>query len=483
MTKKTHGRAHEISAKTRFMVIGHLLVSPPKKGELKQAIAELAARTWQHPENGTPMRFSFSTIERWYYTAKREKDDELRALKRKRRSDAGCTIMSLQMGEVLTGMYNSDPDFSVKLHYDNLVAYVKKHPELGEVPSYKTVLRFFRSNGLIKRRPLTNRTTAGALAAIDRLESREVRSYELDHVNALWHWDFHHGSRKVLTSTGEWATPVVLGILDDRSRVVCHMQWYLNETTENVVHSMKQAIMKRGMPRAAMSDNGSAMIACEITEGLERLAILHKTTLPYSPYQNGKQESFWKTLETRLLAMVKSTEEEPLTLAKLNDVTQAWVQFDYNNKVHSSLGCTPVERFLEGPSVTRPSPTAAALKFAFTRAEMRKVRRSDGTITISAQRFEVPNCYRHLAKLEVRYATWDLSFVYLIDEQTGEKLCRLYPQDKSANARGVRRSLEPSAIEPVPRPKGEEAPLLKSLLEQAAETGLPPAYLVKDEDK
>ena len=34
-----------------------------------------------------------------------------------------------------------------------------------------------------------------------------------------------------------------------------------------------------------MSDNGAAMLAAEVTEGLARLGILHETTLAYSPYQ------------------------------------------------------------------------------------------------------------------------------------------------------------------------------------------------------
>jgi transposase InsO family protein len=54
-----------------------------------------------------------------------------------------------------------------------------------------------------------------------------------------------------------------------------------------------QAMQKRGLPRSAMSDNGAAMTAAEISEGLARLGILHQTTLPYSPYQNGKQEVLW----------------------------------------------------------------------------------------------------------------------------------------------------------------------------------------------
>lgn len=62
------------------------------------------------------------------------------------------------------------------------------------------------------------RTSAGALAARDRLEQLEARSYEVEHVNALWHLDLQHGSRKVLTTGGEWVKPMLLGVIDDRSR-------------------------------------------------------------------------------------------------------------------------------------------------------------------------------------------------------------------------------------------------------------------------
>jgi putative transposase len=34
-----------------------------------------------------------------------------------------------------------------------------------------------------------------------------------------------------------------------------------------------------------LNDNGAAMLAAEVTEGLGRLGIVHETTLPYSPYQ------------------------------------------------------------------------------------------------------------------------------------------------------------------------------------------------------
>ena len=48
---------------------------------------------------------------------------------------------------------------------------------------------------------------------------REKRSYEVEHVHGLWHFDFHEGSRAVLLRSGDWLKPLLLGVLDDRSRL------------------------------------------------------------------------------------------------------------------------------------------------------------------------------------------------------------------------------------------------------------------------
>ena len=111
------------------------------------------------------------------------------------------------------------------------------------------------------------------LLARDRLDRLEVRSYEVDYVGALWHLDFHHASRKDLTRTGLWVKPLLFGVIDDRSRLVCHLQWYLDETAESLVHGLSQAFMKRGLPRALMTDNGAAMLAEETVSGLARLGV------------------------------------------------------------------------------------------------------------------------------------------------------------------------------------------------------------------
>ena len=48
--------------------------------------------------------------------------------------------------------------------------------------------------------------------------------------------------------------------------------------------------------------------------------------------------------------------------------------------------------------------------------------------------------------------SWDLSHVHLVDERTGNVLCRLFPQDKTQNASGLRRALDPAATATPGRP-------------------------------
>jgi transposase InsO family protein len=322
--------------------------------------------------------------------------------------------------------------------------------------------------------------TAGTAIAQKRLEQLEVRSYEAEYVNGLWHLDFHNGSRKVITPKGDLVTPVLFATLDDHSRLACHAQWYLeDERTEDLVHGLSQAIQKRGLPRSLMSDNGGPMIAAETKQGLLDLSIVHETTLPYSPYQNGKQEHFWTAVEGRLVAMLEDVKD--LTIELLNEATQAWVELEYNQGYHSEIGTTPLKRFVAGRDVGRASPSSEELRQAFRMICHRTVRRSDGTISLEARRFEIPSRYRHFQHVVVRYARWDLRLIDMVDPRTGKILCRLYPQDKIRNADGIRRRIEPISMASTELPKDEIAPLLKKLMAVYSATGLPPAYVPKIE--
>ncbi|HKQ70312.1 MAG TPA: DDE-type integrase/transposase/recombinase, partial [Polyangiaceae bacterium] len=453
-------------------ILGPLMAAPADDGELKTRITELAQRAWRHPTTGESIRFSFKTIERWWYIA-RGANDPLAALARKVPSHAGThPSLGPALTEVIAQQHRDHPRWSFQLHYDNLLALAREDPRLGPMPGYATVCRFMKEQGLLRARKRRHREDRDGEAFV----ARETRSYEVAHVHGLWHLDFHEGSRPVLTTAGLWQKPQLLGVLDDHSRLCCHLQWYLDETAETLIHGLSQGFHKRRLPRALLTDNGAAMIAAETVEGLERLGIIHHTTLPYSPEQNGKQESFWGQIEGRLLPMLEG--EPELTLELLNTATQAWVEQEYQRKEHSEIRETPLARYLRGPTVGRESPSSDALRRAFRTEVSRKQRRSDGTVTVEGIRFEVPSAYRTLLQLRLRVARWDLSSVDLVDPRSGDHLATLLPLDKARNAERVRRVLSTSATDEPSRPVGI-APHLRALMADYAATGLPPAYVPK----
>ncbi len=251
-------------ARLRFAIVGPLLAAPPEPGQLRELVTVLAARHWRHPITGEDVQFGRSTIERWFYAARRAAQDPVAGLRNRPRTNRGTQpSLSAEAIRTICTQYHDHPGWTCQLHYDNLKVVLGA----GNLPSYATVRRYFLAQGLF-RQSKPRHATAGALAARDRLERLEVRSFEVEHVAGLWHLDFHHGSRKLLDQDGKWVTPMLLGVLDDRSRIICHAQWYLNETAQSLVHGLSQAFQRRGLPRALMTDNGAAMLAEETVAGL-----------------------------------------------------------------------------------------------------------------------------------------------------------------------------------------------------------------------
>jgi putative transposase len=475
MKEKRHVSTRMRWARFRFGVISPLLTSPPGSGELAGALDALSSRSYQHPVTGAAVRFGRSTIEHWLYAARAEPNDPIGALARKVHGRAGShPSVSAALRAAIEAQHRAHPRWSFKLHHDNLLALAQMQPEIGKVPSVTVLRRFMKGRGLVKHKGPRRRRGDGQHATV--FESRERRSFEVGYVHALWHSDFHHGSRSVVDEHGQWHKPVLLGFLDDCSRVACHLQWYLHEDSQSFVHGLSQAILKRGLCRGLLTDNGSAMTSAEVEEGLTRLSVEHHTTLPYCPEQNGKQESFWGQVEGRLLAMLEG--ERELTLHKLNDATQAWVELEYHRALHSELGQSPLQKLLDGPSVARLAPSSEALRRAFRTEVTRTQRRSDGTITVEGVRFELPSAYRVLLRPVVRYARWDLSSIDLVDERTDAHLCTLLPLDKQLNADGRRRVVTPIGDgDNAPAADSGIAPHLRQLMAQYSATGLPPAYV------
>lgn len=468
-------------ARLRLLIIGQLLAAPPARGELKQRLADLSSQVWRHPIHGGDIRFGVSTLERWLALARRSPDPAM-MLATVPRSDAGSVrAISTGLADVIRVQYATHPKWNVRLHYDNLKLTTKE----GELPSYPTVLRFFRAEGLWRQRAPESGPQRSAVPD----GSREVRSFEATHVGALFHLDGHQGSLKVLNRHGEWITPIALCVIDDCSRLIAHLQWYAHENTECLVHCVSQALQRRGLPRSIYSDNGSAMISGEFSTGLHRLGILQLTTRPRSAWMNGKQETLWGRVENRLMAMLDAVPN--LTLAQLNEASFAWVQHEYLQTVHRELnGATPQQRFIGGPSVLRECPDSETLRRHFRIEVKRTQRRSDGTVSLDGVRFEIPQVFAHLRELNLRYARWERSQADIVDPRTGIVQATIYPLDKTRHADGRRRRIiKPTGLSSRPvatlnisaAATDPQAPLMRHLLAQFAATGLPAAYLEIDD--
>lgn len=462
----------------RFSVIGQLLASPPEN--LQEEIAKLAAKTWTHPITRVARKFSFCSIERWYYTAQKNNINPVEGLQKKTRSDKGNgRAITEEVKSFLQKQYGDHRYWSYKLHSDNINSILRQLKKDGH-PSYPTVRRYLQSIGCFKEKYNRNKNRVGYQKSLFKKDHFEIRGYENEYVSGLWHLDFHHCSREIITSTGELKRPLVLGIIDDHSRLLCHIQWYWSESSENLVHGFMQALQKRGLPRSLMSDNGSAMTSGEFTRGLSKLGILHQTTLPYSPYQNGKQEVLWGQLEGRLMAMLEN--KKHITLKELNDITLAWAEVEYNKATHSEIKTSPLNRFINNRDVSRKCPSLEELKSAFREETTRSVRRSDATISIEGKRYEIPYQYRHLSRVTIQYAKWDLTLVHLVDPSNGKNICQISPINKLKNAEGTRKVFSPIEKNVEEKVCDEEmAPLLLEILATQAQTGLPPAYTPKDE--
>ena len=223
------------------------------------------------------------------------------------------------------------------------------------------------------------------------------------------------------------------------------------------------------------------MIARETQNGMIDLGITPSPTLPYSPEQNAKVEVFWAGLEGRLMKLVERV--EPLSLAFLNQATAAWLEGDYNHRLHEELETTPAKRMLEGPDVSRPPPEISVLRRRFTVKDTRSQRKGDGSVSIEGVRFELPSRLRTLRRPTLRFRSWDLSSAWVVDPRNDDVLAEIRPIDKEKNAVRGRRLLEavPGHIAIPPGDTEAVPPLLGKLLADYAATGLPPSYLPKDE--
>ena len=230
----------------------------------------------------------------------------------------------------------------------------------------------------------------------------------------------------------------------------------------------------------------AAMTAAEITQGLTRLGILRRTTLPYSPYQNAKQEAISGQVEGRLMAMFEARRESHL--AMLDEATQAWPS--------STTTANPLrDRRRPDHALPRRTRRDAAVPRQRcapprrTRIDHRMQRKSDGTIMIEGTRFEIPNRYRPSQAARSRCAGFDGFNPSTSSTSAGARCgpglgCRTSPRTQWSAAHTLFRGRWMGRRPSQPRRGGHEPPpaAARQDARPAGRHRTPPAYLPKDEE-
>jgi transposase InsO family protein len=392
----------------RLTVLGSLIsreVLP--RGELKSELERLSERTYDIPDSSST-QLSPKTIENWYY---RYRHGGVEALEPKVRNDQGQSKIRPALQEAVIAAKKANRKRSIRtlrrlMEEEGLAAK-------GEL-SRSSIHRLLCSHGLSQ-------------ATNEEEPKEEFRRFEAACAGDIWYGDVMHGPR--IEVEGRRRKTYLVTLMDDASRLAAHSVFCLAETALEIEGALKQALLKRGLPRKLVIDNGSAYRAASLQGICARLAIPLVYCRPYAPQGKAKLERWHRTVRGQFLSEIDG---RMLTLDDLNARLWAWIERWYHRGEHDGLaGKTPLARYQQDLPRIRPlADYANRIDEIFLHRESRKVRK-DGTVSYGGSLFEVPfELSRRTIWLKVDPHR---KTIVGLEDQEGESLGMAVPLDARAN--------------------------------------------------
>lgn len=369
-------------------------------------------------EDGHPRQFTWRTIQTWY----------------SRYQKHGVTVMENKA--------RSDKGKSRKVPLEDVAEAVRKvRPKAyGKTPTLALLYRLCIEEGLLTRSQIAPNTFRRVVKQYELLKpdaecSNKLRlAFAKAHANELWQADTLYGPFVKINGT-----PVqtrLIAFIDDASRVCCHGQFFPAENVDTLIESLRAAFYKRGVPHALYVDNGSIYTSKEILQICARVGCLLHHTPVRDGAAKGKIERFFRTVRDQFLAR----QLDLSCLDALNRQFTPWVEEDYNARLHSVLGMSPLDRYALDRGRVRFLPPNEANDELFFVEEERHVR-ADNTFAFKSLRWEAP---RHLPDrtIQVRF-------------QRSQPVARVVVYYKGERM-GEARLLNPVANDRKPSNKGED---------------------------
>jgi len=394
----------------RLTVLGPLASrSKLERGELTSLLKMLARQYYQHP-SGRTIQVSERTIERWYYNYLRHGFDGLIP---EARCDKGQSALASTIQEAILEAKRKNPGRSI----NQLIRLLEAKKLVGKNElSRSSVHRLLKAHGLSKR-------------IVNDSPHIERRCFEAHHAGDIWYGDVMHGPR--IHTDGGYKKTYLVTLLDDASRLICHSAFYFDEGALSVEHALKQALLKRGLPKKLVFDNGSGYR----THSMKNICALLNIQLiycrPYEPEGKGKLERWHRTCRAQFLPEIEL--EHINNLDKLNTRLWVWVEQLYHQTKHSAFDppTTPLARWQDDLlHVTDLSHLSKPLDEYFYHYHKRTVRK-DGTISWHKKRFEVP--YQYAGDTLYLIVEPHTEKPIRIESLTGEDLGEVVPLDVHSN--------------------------------------------------
>jgi len=196
-----------------------------------------------------------------------------------------------------------------------------------------------------------------------------------------------HGPSVAIPGTRTRRKTYLIGFLDDATRVVPYCAFALSENTQAFLPVFKQALLRRGIPQRLLVDNGANYRSQQLALVCARLGVALIHARPYQPQSKGKQERFFRTVRSQLLASL--SEADTASLDSLNRRLWGWVEAEYHHHPHRGLdGQTPLDRWAMSERPPRLPGPAIDLDALFLFEAKRRVQR-DRTVSLNGTLFEV----------------------------------------------------------------------------------------------
>jgi len=393
----------------RLSVLGPL-VSRERlaQGELRAILRDLASKAYDIPDSKRRY-LSIKTIERWYYAYRQGGVD---ALVPQSRRDKGSSQLPDKIIQAILQAKKDNPARSLNTLMQLLQTQgVTAHGQLSRA----SVHRLLVQHQLSKRTPNDSQRI-------------ERRAYQAQYAGDIWYGDVLHGPR-IQTARGLRKTYLV-SLLDDATRLICHSAFCLDETNLSIEGALKQALLKRGLPKKLVVDNGSAYKAHTLQQVCARLNVQLIYCRPYEPQGKAKLERWHRTFREQFLTELTASQAD--NLEALNARLWVWIEQVYHRNPHSGLDAkTPLECWRKDLIKVQPLGELARQLDTYFYHRVKRSVRKDGTLSYAGNLFEVP--YEHAGKSVYLVIDPHHLSAKWIESLDYEKLGPVHPLDKIAN--------------------------------------------------